>query len=63
VLGLHPFAAQKALQAASRLKPSQIADMYECILWADEAQKSGHDASLALSSMVLELVRFFSRKQ
>jgi DNA polymerase-3 subunit delta len=58
-LAVHPFVAMKASAAASKLTGVAVESMYEVMVSADEAQKSGCDAILTLQTMVLELASLF----
>ena len=59
-LGLHEFAASKSIAAAGKIAEANVEPMYEMLLQADKALKTGRDAVLTLDALVLELAGLFS---
>jgi len=59
-LGVHPFVATKAYQASARLRDEDVESLYECILSADEAQKSGSDPLLTLQALIAQVSGVFA---
>ncbi len=57
VLSVHPFRAQKALEAVRGLSESRLRLNLRAILDADRGMKSGLDPRLTLETLVLELSR------
>jgi DNA polymerase III subunit delta len=57
VLSVHPFRAQKALEAVRGLSEKRLLMNLEAILSADTGMKSGLDPRLTLETLVLELSR------
>jgi len=56
-LGLHPYVAEKALRQARNFTPAQIERMYDRLVEADEAIKTGRaDPGVALELLVVSLV-------
>jgi DNA polymerase III delta subunit len=57
ILSVHPFRAQKALEAVRGLSESRLRSNLRAILDADRGMKSGLDPRLTLETLVLELSR------
>lgn len=60
-LGAQPFAAERALKLARRLRDEDLLPLLKGLLDADVRAKSGGDAELALESVIIELARRFER--
>lgn len=59
-LGVHEFVASKSVAAAGRITDARVETMYEMLLTADQALKTGRDPVLTLEALVLELAGLFA---